>query len=190
MISYIDHVSIAVREYDKAWDFFVNILGAIPGAYEEDDRMKYLWRVFSLGDLSRMELLKTTGEGSFLDSFLADKQGGVHHITLGTWDIAQVIERLEENGIPYFGYRDVRETYKELFIHPKDAFGVLIQICQMEPDEYLAEDAKLKPPQRWSAEKTETGCKLTMAHPSGGKTDYHLDRDEARKLIQELESTL
>ena len=57
MISRIDHVSIAVRDYEKASRFFVDILGAIPGAEGEEATTKYLWRVFSLGDLSRMELL-------------------------------------------------------------------------------------------------------------------------------------
>lgn len=190
MISYIDHVSIAVREYDRAWNFFVNILGAIPCGYAEDNQMKYLWRIFSLGDLSRMELLKVTGKGSFLDGFLADKQGGVHHITMGTPNMAQFIRKLDENGIPYFGYREAGESYKELFIHPNDAFGVLIQVAQMDPNEWLAEEVKLKPEQRWSIEKTETGCKLTIAHPSGGKAGFQLNRDEVKNLIQELENML
>lgn len=131
LISRIDHVSIAVRDYEKAEQFFRTILGVIPGAVAEDPVMRYVWQIFSLGDMSRLELMKATGEGSFLDSFLSERGGGVHHITLQTPDIERARDVLEENGIPYFGYNAYGDSYwKELFIHPRDAFGVLIQIAE------------------------------------------------------------
>ena len=49
MISRIDHVSIAVKDYEKALGFFQNILGAIPGVGVEDKDMKFIWQLFSLG---------------------------------------------------------------------------------------------------------------------------------------------
>lgn len=115
MISRIDHVSIAVRDYDKAWHFFVDILGAVPGAEGEEDPLKYLWKVFSLGDLTRLELLKATGEGSFLEGFLSSKEGGVHHITLETPDLAQCVQHLEKHNIPTFGYREGGELYGDSY---------------------------------------------------------------------------
>ncbi|RPI92113.1 MAG: hypothetical protein EHM32_09610, partial [Spirochaetales bacterium] len=80
MISRIDHVSIAVRDYEKAMRFFRDVLGVVQGAAAEDPGMKYVWRIFSLGDLTRLEILNPTGEGSFLDGFLKNRDGGVHHI--------------------------------------------------------------------------------------------------------------
>lgn len=190
MISRIDHVSIAVRDYDKAWHFFVDILGAVPGAEGEEDPLKYLWKVFSLGDLTRLELLKATGEGSFLEGFLSSKEGGVHHITLETPDLAQCIQHLEKHNIPTFGYREGGElygdSYKELFIHPRDAFGVLIQICEMDPTAYLSHDVQLPPGQRWCLEKTDTGTDLTLAHPGGGKVTVQMSDHEIKQLIRDL----
>ena len=52
MIERIDHVSIAVRDYEKARSFFQDILGAVPGAGAADDSKKFFWQLFSLGDLS------------------------------------------------------------------------------------------------------------------------------------------
>lgn len=49
----IDHVSIAVKNREKAVHFIKNILGAIPGADLSDENMKYRWEMFSIGDLSR-----------------------------------------------------------------------------------------------------------------------------------------
>ena len=75
MISRIDHVSIAVKDQEKAEHFFRDILGAIAGAGAGDPATKFFWQIFSLGDLSRLEIISPTGEGSFLDGFLAE-QGG------------------------------------------------------------------------------------------------------------------
>lgn len=36
MILRIDHVALAVKDYEKALAFFTKLLGAVPGAYAED----------------------------------------------------------------------------------------------------------------------------------------------------------
>ena len=194
MISRIDHVSIAVRDYEKARHFFVDILGAIPGAQGEEEPIKYFWRVFSLGDLSRMELIRMTGKGSFLEGFLSKREGGVHHITLETPDMATCIRRLEEHGVPYFGYREGGElygdNYKELFIHPRDAFGVLIQIAEMDPAEYLSDAVKLPEGKRWDIERTDSGCRLALSHPGGGRVELGMNVAEVRQLVRDLSETL
>jgi methylmalonyl-CoA/ethylmalonyl-CoA epimerase len=194
MISRIDHVSIAVRDYEKAYHFFVDVLGAIPGAEGEDAGIKYLWRVFSLGDLSRIELLKMTAEGSFLKGFLAKREGGVHHITLETPDIAKCIRHLDTHSIPYFGYRERSDpngdNYKELFIHPRNAFGVLIQIAEMNPAKYLNSDVKLPEGNRWKIEKTASGSRLTLSHPGGGNVMLEMSCDEMKHLASMLQEAL
>lgn len=191
MFSRIDHVSIAVSDYDRAHDFFSGILGATPSVGAEDPRLGYFWRIFALGDLTRLELIKPIGEESFLKGFLADKDGGVHHITLETPDIQQARQRLEENNIPFFGYNDSREAWKELFIHPRDAFGVLIQIAQFDPDDYIPEQLKFpKPGKRWSIEKRGTEYELALAHPGGGKAHFSLNREELKELIRDLEDVI
>ncbi|MBW1815145.1 MAG: VOC family protein [Deltaproteobacteria bacterium] len=155
MISRIEHISLAVNDYEKAVHFFQNILGAIPGVGAEDSNLKFYWQIFSLGDMSRLELIKPTGEGSFLDNFLNDKKdGGVHHITLQTSDIQKTREHLEKENIPYFGYNDFGDVWKELFIHPKDAFGILIQIAQLNPDDYLDDSVKFTNSRRWSVQRS------------------------------------
>ena len=187
MISRIDHVSIAVKNRERAVHFFQNILGAIPGADLSDENMKYRWEMFSLGDLSRLEIINSTGEGSFLEGFLSDKKdGGVHHITLETPDIDAAIEVLDKNNIPYFGRNDLGDAWRELFIHPRDAFGVLIQIAQFNPDDWLSEEVKFPAGTKWSVEKNNNGCCLTVANPGGGKTSLQLTQAEIQKLKNDL----
>lgn len=191
MISRIDHVSIAVRDYDKAEKFFRTLLGGIPGAAAEDPVTKYFWQIFSLGDLSRLELIKATAAGSFLDNFLSERDGGVHHITLQTPDIQEARRILEQSGIPYFGYNEYQASYwKELFIHPRHAYGVLIQIAEFTADDWLSKAVKFEAGRKWRIEKKAGAVGLNISHPGGGRVRIDLTREEARNLIADLEATL
>jgi methylmalonyl-CoA/ethylmalonyl-CoA epimerase len=186
MILRIDHVSIAVRDYEKARHFFQQLMGAIAGAGAADETMKYRWQIFSLGDMSRLELIHPTGQGSYLDSFLKKREGGVHHITLQTADIHRAKSLLSEHAIPYFGFREYGDFWKELFIHPRDAFGVLIQIAEFHADDFLDESVKFSGDRKWALSPTDNGCRLAMAHPGGGKAVVDLSREEAGRLAEAL----
>ncbi len=189
MILRIDHVSIAVKDQDKAECFFRDILGAVAGVGADDPGAKFFWQIFSLGDLSRLEIISPTGEGSFLEGFLKDREGGVHHMTLQTSDIGKAMAHLEAHDIPFFGYHEYPGgVWKEIFIHPRDAFGVLIQIAEFEAADWLSETVKLPPDTRWQVEKTESGAALVLAHPGDGKVSLDLSRDELKTLAAALET--
>ncbi len=186
MIQRIDHISIAVRDFEKARAFFQDIFGAVPGATATDDSMKYQWRIFSLGDMSRLELISPTGAGSFLDNFLKDRDGGAHHMTLQTPDIGKARKTLETRGIPYFGYREYGEIWKELFIHPRDAFGLLIQIAEFNADDWLPDSVKMKGNKKWAIDRTPDGVTIKISHPGGGSVSLDLTQEEAGTMAREL----
>ncbi len=188
MILRIDHVSIAVKEYDKAFDFFTKIMGAVPGVGAEDGNMKYRWDIFSLGDLTRLEILTPTGEGSFLDGFLAKKDGGVHHLTIQVEDIYAARDMLDREKIPYFGFADYGPIWKEVYIHPRDAFGVLIQFAEFRPDDWLPPSAKLPEDEKFRVEKNGDNINLSVKNPGGGITRLELTKDEAESLSRALAS--
>lgn len=187
MISRIDHVSIAVRDQEKAEHFFRNILGAIDGAGASDPATRFFWQLFSLGDLSRLEIISPTENGSFLNGFLRDREGGVHHITLQTPDLGKATAHLETHGVPFFGYNEYPGgVWKEIFIHPRHAFGVLIQIAEFEAADWLSTKVKFPPETRWQIDRTENGAILTFAHPGGGKVSLNLNRGELQELAESL----
>lgn len=191
MISRIDHVSLAVRDREKAEHFFRGILGAVACVGGEDPHMKYFWRLFSLGDLSRLEIISPTGTGSFLDGFLKRKEGGIHHITLQTPDLRGTMKHLEEQGIPFFGHSEYAGgVWKEIFIHPRHALGVLIQIAEFHSSDWLSEKVKLPDDIKWQVKKTNTGATLIFSHPGGGKVALELNPEEIKKLLTELGKTV
>lgn len=190
MILRIDHVSLAVKDYKKAVEFFTKILGAVPQTAAEDPKLKYFWEIFALGDLSRFEIVKPTGDGSFLDNFIKKRKNGIHHMTLQTSDIKKMKEFLDDEKIPYFGYNDYGDSWKELFIHPKDAFGVLIQIGEFEADDWLSEPNKMPKGMKWSFSEKDGKYNLIFAHPGGGKMKLNLNREEITKVISDLEKLI
>ena len=190
MILRIDHVSLAVKDYDGAVEFFTKILGATSQYNGTDNNLKYYWETFAMGDLSRFEIIKPTAEGSFLENFLKNKEGGIHHLVLQTPDIEMTKDTLEKNNIPYFGYQDYGERWKELFIHPKHAFGVLLQIGEFKSTDWLSPSYSLPEGQKWLVDKDSNKINLTIAHPGGGKVKVGLEREEVKKLISDLKNII
>jgi methylmalonyl-CoA/ethylmalonyl-CoA epimerase len=133
----IERVALAVESLDEAQAFFERWFGAEfhPEEYIEDMGIRY--RPFEIGE-SRMELLQATREDSPVAKFIKRNGGpGVHHITYEVDDLDTAIAELERRG----GRIAYRHTYqpgvtfegcvwREAFIHPKDAFGVLIHLAE------------------------------------------------------------
>ena len=191
LFSRIDHVSLAVREYDKAKAFFEDVFEVVPGAEGNGPPWDFRWRVFSLGDLTRLEIISPNGGGKFLEKFLSEREGGVHHITLETPDIRKVKDHLDRKGVPYFGYSEALEEWKELFIHPKDAYGVLIQVAEFKPEDWLSDSVNFpKEGPRWSVREDSGGVDLSISHPGGGKATIRLSKEEVSDLIRDLGKTL
>jgi methylmalonyl-CoA/ethylmalonyl-CoA epimerase len=190
MITRIDHVSLAVKDYEGALEFYTEILGAISQYSGTDNNLKYYWETFALGDLSRLELIKSTGEGSFLENFFKSRGDGIHHLVLQTPDIERAKNILENNNIPYFGYNNFGDSWKELFIHPKDAYGVLLQIAEFKAKDWLDPSYGMPKNEKWSITKNGEDYLLTLAHPGGGNVKINLDRKELIDLDQDLKNIL
>lgn len=187
MVSRIDHISLAVRDYEKARKFIIEVLGAVPGARGTDEKMKFTWEIFSLGDLSRFEIITPTGEGSFIDGFLKKKEGGIHHITLEVPDLEKERSLLSEKNIPFFEGKDDGGVWKEIFIHPQDAFGILVQISEFNPNDWIAEDLKHDPEKEWDVSRSGEKYAVDFPHPGGGKFRVLLTEKEVKKLIEDLQ---
>jgi methylmalonyl-CoA/ethylmalonyl-CoA epimerase len=178
MILRIDHVSVAVKDFERAEKFFIEILGLVRGGSGSDDGNGFFYNVYSSGDLSRFELIAPSRDKSFLQNFLKEREGGVHHITFQVDDINKIRIELEQKRIPYFGFNDKYSNWKELYIHPKDAFGVLIQMAEFCPAEWIDESMNVGGGKKWSVEKKYKSVNLSLAHPGGGKVEIELSEKE------------
>ena len=147
MIRRIDHVAIAVRDQEKARSFFIDTLGGRELFCAPAPGQGYRWTTIELGTSCFIELIDPTDKEGFAHRFLETRGEGPHHITIQVDDIARIHRHLEERGVPTFGYAEVFAGWKEFFIHPKNAFGTLIQFAEFNPLDWI--QPGYVPPSYW-----------------------------------------
>ena len=125
----LDHVALAVERHSDVLPRYVDQLGGIPLAGGPDPG--FSWAQFGFANGMRLELLEPhdVERFDFLRRFLDRNGPGPHHITFKVGDIEAAIAEAEAAG-----YRPVNvhldgPSWKEAFLHPKDAPGVVVQLA-------------------------------------------------------------
>ena len=135
-IKRFDRVAIAVHDLDRARHFFETVFGARFEPVEDVREMRFRYQPFTLGE-ARMELLCPYDPSSVIARFLQKRGQGVHHLSFEVDDLEQAIAELGGKGVKIaYRHRYPPEVsfegyhWEEAFIHPQDAFGVLIHLAQ------------------------------------------------------------
>lgn len=136
LVKAIDRIAIAVKDLDRARKFFEDVFGARFEPVEDVKEMQFRYQPFALGGF-QMELLSPYDGSSVIARFLENRGEGVHHVTFVVADLEDAIRELKEKGVEVVDRKryppDVTfEGYywEEAFVHPRDAFGVLIHLAQ------------------------------------------------------------
>jgi methylmalonyl-CoA/ethylmalonyl-CoA epimerase len=134
LIERFDHISLGVRSVEQTLPL-INFLGArfINGA--DHIRNQFRWVQFQLEDGSRLELIAPLSPDSFLQRFLERRGEGLHHVTYKVTDVEAAAARAVTSGYRISGLH-IDPAWSEVFLHPGDAHGVLIQLAAW-PDEGL-----------------------------------------------------
>ena len=131
LLTDIDHVAIAVRDLDAAVDWYEKNLGAREVHREEVPSDKVREALLQVG-VSYIQLLSPTSEDSTVASFLERRGEGLHHVGYRVRDCAEALAMLRAEGsrvldeVPRPGSRGTTIA----FVHPKAAFGTLIELVQ------------------------------------------------------------
>ena len=130
----LDHVAVAVGDLAAAAALFRDVLGGgfIMGSEIEHQAFRFVQ--YRLPGGGKFELVTPTAEG-FVSRFLDRRGEGVHHVTLKVERIEEQIERLRAGGVHLTLVNLSNPHWKEAFIHPANAHGVLIQLAQSKHDD-------------------------------------------------------
>jgi methylmalonyl-CoA/ethylmalonyl-CoA epimerase len=125
-----DHVGVAVWDAEAAGSLFSDVLrGEYAGRWEVPEEA-FRFTQYRFPNKMKLELLEPMGDGGFLTAFLERTGEGVHHLAFRVTDIERGLDHLRSNGIePVHVVLDGR--WKEAFIHPRQASGVLIQLLEI-----------------------------------------------------------
>jgi len=128
----LDHIALGLRRIADGVPFLVGELG---GRYLDGGPSgNFTGGQWSFADGEKLELIEPLGEpGGFMHRFLAARGPGVHHVTFKVPDIAAAAERVRRFGYDVVGYNDDSPYWKELFLHPKQALGIVVQLAEEHP---------------------------------------------------------
>jgi methylmalonyl-CoA/ethylmalonyl-CoA epimerase len=130
MITILDHLAVGTPALSGGWELFAGVLGGT-WAYGGDSP-GYWWGQLKFASGPKIELLTPTGgpDAAFLDRFLAARGAGPHHFNFLVPDIEATLARIKAAGIDPVGVNLENPAWKEAFLHPRDAHGIVIQVAQ------------------------------------------------------------
>jgi methylmalonyl-CoA/ethylmalonyl-CoA epimerase len=131
LIERFDHFSIAVKDIN-ATEPLVKLMGGKPYDSGLNHGGDFHWVQYLLPD-GKLELIAAvdqTDESHFINIFIAARGEGFHHLTFKVTDIGAAADRATALGFTVVGFDDTQADWKEAFVHPKSAHGVLIQLAE------------------------------------------------------------
>jgi methylmalonyl-CoA/ethylmalonyl-CoA epimerase len=131
LLTEIDHVAIAVNDLDAAIAYYADTFGATVAHRElvESDGVEEA--LLAVAD-SYVQLLTPSRDDSTVALYLQKKGEGIHHVGYRVANCAEALESVKEHGgrvideVPRPGSRGTTVA----FVHPKGAFGTLIELVQ------------------------------------------------------------
>ena len=127
----IEHIGVAVSDLNQASSFWGNVLNILHTHTEKVKSEQVSTKIYNTNN-GKIELLSPTSTNSVIEKFINKKGPGIHHVCLEVDDINTAITELKKEKIillndkPKIG----AEGFKIVFIHPKSAGGVLIELAE------------------------------------------------------------
>jgi methylmalonyl-CoA/ethylmalonyl-CoA epimerase len=135
----LDHVALGLRRMSDGVPLVRDLLGGVHMAELPEGAFRWTqWRFANGGVL---ELLEPDGPpGGFLHRFLDARGPGFHHVTFKVPELAAATARAEALGYGIVGYNDSQPLWKEAFVHPKQAMGIVVQLAESHENWPAPED--------------------------------------------------
>jgi methylmalonyl-CoA/ethylmalonyl-CoA epimerase len=129
--SHIEHIGIAVSNLDTAISFYEKVFCLKCYNIEVVAEQKVRTAFFMVGQ-TKIELLESTDPEGPIGKFIKKKGEGIHHIAFAVEKIEEQLVHAENMGVKLIDSspRKGAEGLDIAFIHPKSAYGVLIEICE------------------------------------------------------------
>tara|TARA_B100000929_G_scaffold282903_1_gene263377 strand:+ start:49 stop:453 length:405 start_codon:yes stop_codon:yes gene_type:complete len=127
----IEHIGIAVKNIKEASPFWDHVLQISHSTTQDVDEQGVITDIYDTGQ-GKLELLQAKYPDSPVAKFLDRRGPGIHHICLQVEDIDEAVQDLKSKGIQLIGNGTSvgAEGYKVVFIHPRSAGGVLVELAE------------------------------------------------------------
>ncbi|HXQ76013.1 MAG TPA: VOC family protein [Acidimicrobiales bacterium] len=126
----LDHVAVAVERWTDAWPRYVHQLG---GTWHSGGvNIGFSPAQLRYDNGAKVEVLQPwePEANPFLRRFLDHSGPGPHHLTFKVRDIDTMLGLVREAGFDPVGVRLEDPQWREAFLHPRQATGVVVQLAQ------------------------------------------------------------
>lgn len=140
-IEAIEEIVIAVKDADKAAEYFNNLFGMefshgwkIPG-----QRIKVRSEII---EGTQLQFIQATDPESVVAKFIESKNEGLNHFAFKVKNLKEMVKRLKAKGVKFVPDEIVEVDLTDknipikgekglfIFIHPSSAYGVLIELVE------------------------------------------------------------
>lgn len=131
VLTEIDHVAIAVEDLEAAISYYADTFGCAVDHREVVEKDGVEEALLKVAD-SYVQLLTPIRDDSPVAKWMAKNGQGIHHVGYRVADCAAALERVKAEGhrvideAPRPGSRGTTVA----FVHPKTAFGTLIELVE------------------------------------------------------------
>lgn len=130
-MEHIEHLGIAVKDLEQSIPVYEKLLNTKCYKREEVASENVITAFFKTGK-NKIELLQATSAESAIAKHIEKRGEGIHHVAYAVNDIHAEMERLRADGFRILNEQPKKGADNKLicFVHPKDATGVLTELCQ------------------------------------------------------------
>jgi methylmalonyl-CoA/ethylmalonyl-CoA epimerase len=125
----LDHVAVAVHDAAESAKLFRDVIGGELVGFGDNVEQGFRFVQYRFPNGGKVELVTPIADG-FVSRFLETRGEGVHHVTFTVTDLRSQVQRMQAGGVELIMVNVDDEHWREAFIHPKNAHGVLIQVAE------------------------------------------------------------
>jgi methylmalonyl-CoA epimerase len=120
-----DHVVVRVKDFDAGVQTYRDGLGLTLERTTESEALGIKQAFFQLPDGGFLEVVAPTSPESAVGRAVESRGEGIHTFAMAVDDLQQTVDNMKAAGIQLIG-----EGGPQVFVHPKSAHGVLLQLSE------------------------------------------------------------
>lgn len=128
----LNHIAVATSSIEDSVKFYRSLGLDFSSKREIIESQKVRTAFASIDEYAHLELLESTDPEGPIGKFILKKGVGLHHLCFEVKDLSQKVEELKALNIQFLSEKPFigANNYKVIFIHPKSAGGVLVELCE------------------------------------------------------------
>ena len=123
----VDHVVVRVKDFEAGLETWRDKFGQTLDRIDESEALGIKQAFFNLENGGFIEVVAPINDESAVGRAVASRGEGIHTIAMEVDDLETTVKHLQTNGVQLIGVGT-----PQVFIHPKSANGILVQLTKQK----------------------------------------------------------